>query len=75
MRYETFAPELTPELLRVPLDELCLSIIVNDKSPTSYLQDALDPPKQKAIQSSLNTLEEVGAISLKPLRASDSSEK
>ena len=63
-RYDTFAPELTPELLRVPLDELCLNIIVNDNSPMLYLQEALDPPKEKAIQSSLNTLEEVGAIQL-----------
>jgi ATP-dependent RNA helicase DHX29 len=63
-RYETFAPELTPELLRVPLDELCLNIIVNDNSPMAYLRGALDAPKEKAIQSSLNTLEEVGAIKL-----------
>jgi ATP-dependent RNA helicase DHX29 len=61
-RYEGFSEELTPELLRVPLDELCLNIIVSKSSPQEYLANALDPPNPQAIEASLKTLLEVGAI-------------
>tara|TARA_B100000795_G_C22761168_1_gene423667 strand:- start:47 stop:1417 length:1371 start_codon:yes stop_codon:yes gene_type:complete len=64
--------ELTPEILRVPLTEMCLNILVdqlnlienkkNRKTPAEYLLMALDPPDTKSIHSALTTLEEVGAI-------------
>ena len=61
-RFDAFSDESIPELLRVPLDELCLNIIVRGASPEEYLSDALDPPKQIAVEAAMKTLLEVGAI-------------
>ena len=69
-------PELTPEMLRVPLTEMCLNVLVTQmKIPLRstnnsrmtvehYLSLALDPPEPKAIRAALTTLEEVGAITI-----------
>ncbi len=69
----TLAPELTPEIRRVPLTELVLGILVSSENnaasgrgdhmqPMQYLAMALDPPEPTAVGAALQTLSEVGAI-------------
>ena len=72
--HDTFAAlhkELTPEMLRVPLTDMCLNVLVTQMkitpqyqrmTPEKYLALALDPPDPKAIAAALTTLEEVGAV-------------
>ena len=52
-----------PEIGRVPLVELCLQLKVLDFGDVgSFLEEAIEPPKPNSVQSALETLEEVGAI-------------
>ncbi|GFS24549.1 ATP-dependent RNA helicase DHX29-like, partial [Elysia marginata] len=52
----------TPELLRVPLEELCLNIMkCKYGHPHQFLQGALDPPSSLAVTRALGLLREVGA--------------
>lgn len=63
----------TPELLRVPLEELCLNIMkCKYGHPHQFLQGALDPPSSLAVTRALGLLREVGAcladeVTLTPL--------
>ncbi|GFO08324.1 hypothetical protein PoB_003482900, partial [Plakobranchus ocellatus] len=51
-----------PELLRVPLEELCLNIMKCEYGhPHQFLQGALDPPSSLAVTLALGLLREVGA--------------
>lgn len=50
----------TPEILRLPLEELCLRIkVCNLGSIRDVLGAALDPPSQKMIDNAILTLQEV----------------
>lgn len=50
----------TPEILRLPLEELCLRIkICGLGSIRDVLGAALDPPTQKMIENAILTLQEV----------------
>ncbi|RUS82855.1 hypothetical protein EGW08_009377 [Elysia chlorotica] len=52
----------TPELLRVPLEELCLNIMKCQYGhPQEFLQGALDPPSALAVTRAMGLLREVGA--------------
>lgn len=53
-----------PELKRVPLEEVCLSILASGlgKDCEDFLQQAPQPPSNESVQAALNVLEEVGAI-------------
>eukprot|EP00958_Prasinococcus_capsulatus_P005428 scaffold526_cov356-Prasinococcus_capsulatus_cf.AAC.4 len=52
-----------PEIGRVPLVELCLQLkVLRFGDVRSFLEEAIEPPKPNAVQSALDTLEEVGAL-------------
>ncbi|XP_059164775.1 ATP-dependent RNA helicase DHX29-like [Physella acuta] len=52
----------TPELLRAPLEELCLNIMkCQYGKPHEFLNGALDPPSQTAVSRAMALLREVGA--------------
>ncbi|KAL3905902.1 MAG: hypothetical protein SGILL_009491, partial [Bacillariaceae sp.] len=53
-----------PELKRVPLEEVCLSILAGSMSNSceDFLGQAPQPPEASSVQAALEVLEEVGAI-------------
>ncbi|GMH06760.1 hypothetical protein Nepgr_008600 [Nepenthes gracilis] len=52
-----------PEILRMPLVELCLQIkLLSLGNIKSFLSKALEPPKEEAVDSAISLLREVGAI-------------
>ncbi|KAJ8631029.1 hypothetical protein MRB53_024352 [Persea americana] len=56
-------PYQVPEMLRMPLVELCLQIkSLSLGDITSFLLKAIEPPRKEAITSAISTLYEVGAI-------------
>lgn len=62
----------TPEMLRTPLDTLCLHILsLQLGDPRDFLRDALEPPPAEYIEAAMNRLHELGATtengSLTPL--------
>ncbi|KAK2151742.1 hypothetical protein LSH36_353g09030 [Paralvinella palmiformis] len=61
-QYEHFQSYSVPEILRVPLEELCLHIMKCELgSAPEFLSQALDPPNSTAIQHALNILYEADA--------------
>lgn len=58
-----------PELKRVPLEEVCLSILASgfSNSCMHFLSQAPEPPSEKSVQNALKALLEVGAISVQSL--------
>ncbi|OIT26180.1 PREDICTED: DExH-box ATP-dependent RNA helicase DExH7, chloroplastic-like isoform X1 [Nicotiana attenuata] len=63
-RYEKLMrPYQIPEMLRMPLVELCLQIkLLSLGSIKLFLSMALEPPKDEAIASAISLLYEVGAV-------------
>ncbi|XP_023740129.1 DExH-box ATP-dependent RNA helicase DExH7, chloroplastic isoform X2 [Lactuca sativa] len=63
-RFEKFMrPFQLPEMLRMPLVELCLQIKLLSLGPIMpFLQKALEPPTEEAITSAISLLYEVGAV-------------
>ncbi|KAL3515702.1 hypothetical protein ACH5RR_022604 [Cinchona calisaya] len=63
-RYEKLMrPYQIPEMLRMPLVELCLQIkLLSLGSIKPFLFKALEPPSEEAIRSAISLLYEVGAI-------------
>ncbi|XP_047333624.1 DExH-box ATP-dependent RNA helicase DExH7, chloroplastic [Impatiens glandulifera] len=56
-------PFQIPEILRMPLVELCLQIkLLSFGSIKAFLLKALEPPREEAINSAVSLLYEVGAI-------------
>ncbi|XP_074328241.1 DExH-box ATP-dependent RNA helicase DExH7, chloroplastic isoform X2 [Apium graveolens] len=56
-------PFQQPEMLRMPLVELCLQIkLLSLGNIRLFLSEALEPPKEEAITSAISLLYEVGAI-------------
>merc|ERR1740121_2552246 len=54
-----------PEMLRVPLDSLCLRIsLLNLGHPARFLAKAITPPTEAAVRSSLQQLVELSAVEL-----------
>ncbi|KAG8456620.1 hypothetical protein GDO86_002409 [Hymenochirus boettgeri] len=64
-RFESFMEYSVPEILRVPLEELCLHIMKCDLgSPEDFLSKALDPPQLQVISNAMNLLRKIGACEL-----------
>ncbi|NWI20492.1 DHX29 helicase, partial [Crypturellus soui] len=64
-RFESFMEYSVPEILRVPLEELCLHIMkCNLGSPEDFLSKALDPPQLQVISNAMNLLRKIGACQL-----------
>lgn len=56
-----------PELLRTPLEQLCLQIkATGERDVTTFLQRAIDPPSTQALEQAIVTLRNVGAIDETP---------
>lgn len=53
-----------PELKRVPLEEVCLSILASGmgRSCHNFLDEAPQPPNSASVQAALSVLKDVGAI-------------
>ncbi|XP_039606285.1 ATP-dependent RNA helicase DHX29 [Polypterus senegalus] len=61
-RYESLSDYSVPEILRVPLEELCLHIMkCNYGSPEDFLSRALDPPQTQVVSNAMNLLRRIGA--------------
>ncbi|KAF9359069.1 hypothetical protein BGX26_000246 [Mortierella sp. AD094] len=57
------APQQDPEILRIPLEQLCLSVkAMGEKNVEAFLSRALTPPSLTAIQSAINTLIDLNAL-------------
>ncbi|XP_075039691.1 ATP-dependent RNA helicase DHX29 [Mixophyes fleayi] len=64
-RFNSFMEYSVPEILRVPLEELCLHIMKCDLgSPEEFLSKALDPPQLQVISNAMNLLRKIGACEL-----------
>ncbi|NXH02755.1 DHX29 helicase, partial [Loxia leucoptera] len=64
-RFESFMEYSVPEILRVPLEELCLHIMkCSLGSPEEFLSRALDAPQQQVIGNAMNLLRKIGACQL-----------
>ncbi|GAB2283641.1 hypothetical protein Dimus_018144 [Dionaea muscipula] len=56
-------PFQVPEMLRMPLVELCLQVkLLSLGCVKSFLLEALEPPKEEAVDSAISLLHEVGAV-------------
>ncbi|KAK3103438.1 hypothetical protein FSP39_019253 [Pinctada imbricata] len=63
-KYDSLHAFTTPEIQRVPLEELCLHIMkCNLGDPEVFLSAALDPPRSQVISRAMALLYEVGACS------------
>ncbi|XP_052464475.1 ATP-dependent RNA helicase DHX29 [Carassius gibelio] len=61
-RFQSFIDYSIPEILRVPLEELCLHIMKCEYgSPEDFLCRALDPPQQQAVCNAVSLLRKIGA--------------
>lgn len=60
--YDRLAAQGIPELLRIPLEKLCLQLLQLQIPPGRFLREALDPPPEPAIRAALDMLMEVGAV-------------
>ncbi|XP_018423692.1 PREDICTED: ATP-dependent RNA helicase DHX29 [Nanorana parkeri] len=64
-RFHSFMDYSVPEILRVPLEELCLHIMKCDLgSPEEFLSKAMDPPQLQVISNAMNLLRKIGACEL-----------
>uniref|UniRef100_A0A4W3K848 RNA helicase n=1 Tax=Callorhinchus milii TaxID=7868 RepID=A0A4W3K848_CALMI len=64
-RFHSFIDYSVPEILRVPLEELCLHIMkCNHGSPEEFLSKALDPPQAQSIGNAMNLLKKIGACEI-----------
>ncbi|XP_029301118.1 ATP-dependent RNA helicase DHX29 [Cottoperca gobio] len=61
-RFDTFMDYAIPEILRVPLEELCLHIMkCQYGSPEEFLSRALDAPLPQSVSNAINLLRKIGA--------------
>lgn len=61
-RFNAFMDYSIPEILRVPLEELCLHIMkCQYGSPEDFLSRALDPPQPQSVSNAVNLLRKIGA--------------
>lgn len=64
-RYESFEMGRIPEILRTPLEELCLhtkAIIKNEIKIETFLEKAPNPPSSNAIKVAVESLQALGAL-------------
>uniref|UniRef100_A0A096LXC9 ATP-dependent RNA helicase DHX29 n=1 Tax=Poecilia formosa TaxID=48698 RepID=A0A096LXC9_POEFO len=61
-RFDAFMDYSIPEILRVPLEELCLHIMkCQYGSPEDFLSRALDAPQPQSVSNAVNLLRKIGA--------------
>ncbi|KAJ4920737.1 hypothetical protein JOQ06_024568 [Pogonophryne albipinna] len=61
-RFDSFMDYSIPEILRVPLEELCLHIMkCQYGSPEEFLSRALDPPQPQSVCNAVSLLRKIGA--------------
>lgn len=61
-RFQSFMDYSVPEILRVPLEELCLHIMkCQYGAPEDFLGRALDPPQPQSVNNAVNLLRKIGA--------------
>ncbi|KAM9793208.1 ATP-dependent RNA helicase DHX29 [Syngnathus typhle] len=61
-RFDSFMEYSIPEILRVPLEELCLHIMKCEYgSPEEFLSGALDAPQPQSVMNAVNLLRKIGA--------------
>ncbi|KAL4004745.1 sideroflexin-1/3 [Sarotherodon galilaeus] len=61
-RFDVFMDYSIPEILRVPLEELCLHIMkCQYGSPEDFLSRALDAPQPQSVSNAVNLLRKIGA--------------
>uniref|UniRef100_A0A3B3X0Y7 RNA helicase n=1 Tax=Poecilia mexicana TaxID=48701 RepID=A0A3B3X0Y7_9TELE len=61
-RFDAFMDYSIPEILRVPLEELCLHIMkCQYGSPEDFLSQALDAPQPQSVSNAVNLLRKIGA--------------
>ncbi|XP_077398552.1 ATP-dependent RNA helicase DHX29 [Vanacampus margaritifer] len=61
-RFDAFLDYSIPEILRVPLEELCLHIMKCEYgSPETFLSGALDAPQPQSVMNAVNLLRKIGA--------------
>ncbi|XP_057674377.1 ATP-dependent RNA helicase DHX29 isoform X2 [Corythoichthys intestinalis] len=61
-RFDAFMEYSIPEILRVPLEELCLHIMKCEYgSPEEFLSGALDAPQSQSVMNAVNLLRKIGA--------------
>uniref|UniRef100_H3BYW4 ATP-dependent RNA helicase DHX29 n=1 Tax=Tetraodon nigroviridis TaxID=99883 RepID=H3BYW4_TETNG len=61
-RFDAFMDYSIPEILRVPLEELCLHIMkCQYGSPEDFLSRAMDPPQPQSISNAVSLLRKIGA--------------
>lgn len=61
-RFDVFMDYSIPEILRVPLEELCLHIMkCQYGSPEDFLSHALDAPQPQSVSNAVNLLRKIGA--------------
>lgn len=63
--YESLEDNTIPEILRTPLQELCLQAKVltsKEESVTCFLQEAIEPPSTDSINSAIMSLKFLGAM-------------
>uniref|UniRef100_A0A3Q1IVP1 ATP-dependent RNA helicase DHX29 n=1 Tax=Anabas testudineus TaxID=64144 RepID=A0A3Q1IVP1_ANATE len=64
-RFDAFMDYSIPEILRVPLEELCLHIMkCQYGSPEDFLSRALDAPQPQSVSNAVNLLRKIGACHL-----------
>lgn len=64
-RFDAFMDYSIPEILRVPLEELCLHIMkCQYGAPEDFLGRALDPPQPQSVSNAVNLLRKIGACHL-----------
>lgn len=64
-RFDAFPDNSTPEILRVPLHELCLhtKLLATSNTPIAdYLSKALEPPSFATIRNAVAVLKTIGAL-------------
>ncbi|KAG5834335.1 hypothetical protein ANANG_G00260440 [Anguilla anguilla] len=61
-RFQSFMDYSVPEILRVPLEELCLHIMKCEYgSPEDFLSRALDAPQPQSVSNAVSLLRRIGA--------------
>eukprot|EP00026_Physarum_polycephalum_P000203 Phypoly_transcript_00203.p1 GENE.Phypoly_transcript_00203~~Phypoly_transcript_00203.p1 ORF type:complete len:1178 (-),score=157.51 Phypoly_transcript_00203:119-3652(-) len=62
-KFETFTQFQVPELLRIPLYEVCLQIKTLQKGKIAdILARAIEPPQSHAVQAAVSLLQDLGAL-------------
>eukprot|EP00040_Diaphanoeca_grandis_P018572 m.97718 g.97718 ORF g.97718 m.97718 type:complete len:1204 (+) comp27004_c0_seq2:178-3789(+) len=75
-RHSIMAEFQTPEIQRVPLEDLILQIKSQDLGdPFVFLSRAVTPPRPKAVEGALQNLADLGAIEREPQGESDKLER